>query len=45
MRPAAALRLPRDYGFHGTNGQLRLPFGGYTVDGMSITVSGGVTTH
>jgi hypothetical protein len=27
------------------DGQLRLPFGGYTVDGMSITVSGALAAH
>jgi hypothetical protein len=27
------------------DGQLRFPFGGYTVDGMSITVNGAVTAH
>ena len=27
------------------DGQLRFPFGGYTVDGISITVNGAVTAH
>jgi hypothetical protein len=27
------------------DGQLQLPFGGYTVDSMSILVNGGVTAH